>query len=207
MNKCPFCNNPSGFNVKGKERKYCSILCKNRHQNSKKIKYIECKTCKKPIKKWANGKRERIFCSRRCATLKQMNSTKNKEKKYTGKCINCRVCNKLFYVPKYRLDNGSVKYCSRSCLAKFHLEKFSDKRFKKTGLPHHKYKTIKIDGKQVRLHRYIMEQHLGRKLNKDEHVHHINDNSFDNRIENLMVLSNSDHQRIEILHRKKFTSS
>ena len=42
-------------------------------------------------------------------------------------------------------------------------------------------------------HRYIMEQLLGRKLNKEEHVHHINGTKTDNRIENLVVLDIKDH--------------
>lgn len=37
--------------------------------------------------------------------------------------------------------------------------------------------------------RYLMEQHLGRELLPSEHVDHINEDSGDNRIENLQILT------------------
>jgi hypothetical protein len=40
-----------------------------------------------------------------------------------------------------------------------------------------------------------MEQHLGRSLASTEHVHHKNQDQRDNRIENLEVVSNSEHAR------------
>ena len=40
-----------------------------------------------------------------------------------------------------------------------------------------------------------MEQKLGRKLLKDEQVHHINGNPLDNRLENLEVLDCATHMR------------
>ncbi len=49
------------------------------------------------------------------------------------------------------------------------------------------YKTI--DGVKKRLHRHVMEQHLGRELLKNEHVYHLNGDPKDNDIENLIVIT------------------
>ena len=48
-------------------------------------------------------------------------------------------------------------------------------------------------------HRYIMYEHMGRKLNDDEVIHHINENKTDNRLENLQVMTRKEHT---ILHHK-----
>lgn len=55
------------------------------------------------------------------------------------------------------------------------------------------YNVARINGELILQHRYIMEQHLGRKLKAEEIVHHINDDKLDNRIDNLKVMTNAEH--------------
>jgi len=160
----------------------------------------QCKLCQS---NFVITKDREFYCSHRCQAkdaIKSANLKKTPRKK-TGKIIYCKVCNKEFYVRFYRLEK--VKYCSRSCLAKEHLKKYvKEFGFKSTNKPKHRYKKITINGKQYYEHRYIMEKYLGRKLEKWEHIHHKNDDSSDNRLENLEILSNADHQRKEYHYRK-----
>lgn len=60
----------------------------------------------------------------------------------------------------------------------------------------YRYKTIKREGKTKLLHRHIAEQQLGRPLRADEHVHHGNEDRWDNRPNNLEVLPAADHVQL-----------
>ena len=55
----------------------------------------------------------------------------------------------------------------------------------------------------VYAHREVMEAHLGRELSSKEHVHHINDDPRDNRIENLQVVSPVEHLHIHKPYHQK----
>lgn len=59
----------------------------------------------------------------------------------------------------------------------------------------YRYKKLKIEGKCIDEHRHIMQQHIKRKLNRNEVVHHINGNKRDNSIENLEIKTRSEHSR------------
>jgi hypothetical protein len=57
-----------------------------------------------------------------------------------------------------------------------------------------KYKTIKLkDGTTKHEHRYLMQQHLGRVLLRNEFVHHKDGNSRNNELSNLEVMIAKQH--------------
>ena len=108
----------------------------------------------------------------------------------------CRWCGTSFLEYPKRIAIGYGKYCSRNCYA---LARRGD------GSPRWKggryidrlgYVQLSYHGERIYEHRLVMQQHLGRKLRRDEHIHHINGNRQDNRIENLRIVSREEHMRI-----------
>lgn len=51
-------------------------------------------------------------------------------------------------------------------------------------------------GTHVYRYRLVMEKHLGRFLESNEHVHHINGDFTDDRLENLKVVTPSEHSKM-----------
>lgn len=55
------------------------------------------------------------------------------------------------------------------------------------------YLRIRINKKYQFYHRYLMEKHLGRKLISKEIVHHKDHNRLNNNLNNLILMTNTEH--------------
>ena len=106
----------------------------------------------------------------------------------------CLVCPTEFICNKTGRDK-TKKYCSIKCAAlgrSLRALPLGTKKFGSEG-----YWLVKVSARKWDYeHRVLAEQELGRKLRRDELVHHVNGIPSDNRKENRAVMTNSEHQRV-----------
>ncbi len=55
-------------------------------------------------------------------------------------------------------------------------------------MSNNKYAYKVINGLKKRIHRHVMEEHLGRELGCNEHVYHLDGDPKNNQISNLVII-------------------
>lgn len=174
---------------------------------------ITCERCgkKKLIWKcWYKKDRTR-FCSHHCANLRS-----------NGRKISKRGCVEVLIEGKYVYEHRLIM--ERHLGRKLQPSEFvhhkngikSDNRIENLQIAkrgrirndrilHHGYYMLYLPTHKhasnqgyVREHRVVMEKQLGRTLEKDEIVHHINGITTDNQIENLALMSQSGHAKLHL---------
>jgi len=147
---------------------------------------VYLKVCVNCGKEYETTKRKSQCCSKTCVSQRKGASSRARKGFYS-----CPICGK-------DTESRHRKYCSTEC-----LEKSKDIRF--IGVDPYAFRGGRKEsfGRRVRYHRYVMEQHLGRKLEKSEVVHHVDGNKFNNDISNLKLLTASEHAKLHTSKREK----
>lgn len=188
---CPACGKQ--FQTKGRTQLYCSFKCARTKGNGikAKTKEVTCPTCKKMFEIPLHDHRIKegqttFFCSKKCEGIY----------KRKGRFNNCPICGKTFYTTR-------AKTCSPECGRIWKSKHISHKTYFENGYIT-EYKNGYNKKGNVKQHRRIMEEYLGRQLEPWEVVHHINGDKTDNRIENLKLMTRGEHSS---LHRREEKAS
>lgn len=173
------------------DNKYCSQGC--RHKNG----YIttQCAICSKAMnipKSWYSINKT---CSFKCRGI-----LKSRRYRKYFQCINCRK--ESYYVQSYKkYCHSADKFCSKVCrLIYYESHPESHPKFKNGKTVSGKY--VKLNKFNIQEHRYVMESIIGRKLSKGEVVHHIDGNGANNSIDNLLLMTKTEHHKLHYRERK-----
>ena len=150
-----------------------------------------CPTCSKTFELPKSDHRiiagkQVFYCSREC--YREWYRAKNTRA--------CPICGNEFIAKR-----SSQKVCSTECRRKYKSMNVEHKAYMENGYIVEYQKGYNKKG-NVKQHRRIMEEHLGRKLEPYEVVHHINGVKTDNRIENLQLMTASEHSSLHRLEEK-----
>lgn len=181
----------------------------------------ECAHCGAEYLKRKDRVRSPDFC---CLSHRKQYNKKQREWR-KRECLNCGA----EFMPRvYQIKTGDGKYCSIPCSVRHaaipaaHTPEANRKRVESlknsgfvhpSGREHHQFKETYIvkgyrhctdeRGRKILESRYLMQKHLGRELTNSEVVHHEDEDRLNNNIENLTVMTRSEHAREHARRRRE----
>ena len=154
----------------------------------------KCLTCGKEFRLFYCQRNDRKYCSRACASV-----ATGKRYSAARTVITCLQCGKQFEIAPHR--KAAAKFCGRQCqntwLSRAYAQAKGD-AMRGTGK-----KTKYLKEANRHQHRIVAEKKIGRKLEKGEVVHHVDENSWNNDPDNLVVITQSIHARIHFTKNRK----
>ena len=109
----------------------------------------------------------------------------------------CLTCSALI-LPDPRIEADAYRsrlHCGVQCQGKYQTGR-QHPNYKGGCIDDKGYRMVYVNGRRIQEHRAVMEAALRRRLETREHVHHINGDKLDNRLENLEVLDIREHSRL-----------
>ena len=113
-----------------------------------------------------------------------------------------KQCNNTIKTYPSRIKRGEDRFCSHKCgnhsrgRSGEQNGNWRGGRFISNG-----YVYLRYNGGYRAEHDILIEQSIGRKLKKGEEVHHINGVKTDNRLENLQLVTKSEHAKLHYDHK------
>jgi hypothetical protein len=140
---------------------------------------MKCDNCGAEFEYQGNHRKrnEHYFCSKECGY----------EFKVKKIYVPCDWCGRQIYKKRSDVERSSHNFCDKGCYMDYI-------NFEKAGA-----KEQRVAGKK--LYRRLVEIKLGRKLEPDEEVHHIDGNHQNNRMDNLAVLTASEHAKVHAVEK------
>lgn len=174
-------------------KQHISIECLNQLSEEQKEKYVQCQSCGIYFYVHKYRRKTAKYCSMNCLHNREI--TKEQRMNYSKAQLlrDKSTFNKkgLDIGREVLKDNNYTQLKGKNNSRWSGWIKISPQGYVYVWAPDHPNNSHNY----VALHRLIVEHYIGRYLTTDEVVHHKNKDKSDNRIENLEVLSQSEHTK------------
>ena len=165
------------------KKNYCSRICLGKANAERfRVKSLkQCDNCGKffEYRGHHNKRNEHFFCSAEC-------SYEFKVKKIS---VPCDWCGRPIYKKRSDVARNEHNFCDYGCYIDYI-------NFEKAGADNQM-----VSGEK--LYRRLAEMKIDRKLHEDEEVHHVDGNHKNNSLENLQVVTASEHSKIHASQKER----